>query len=309
MAFSKCWIAWSKLRRSYHNCLPLKYSSKATGLLVLAETYVIIPTYTDNFSYQSIHSKAIQALNKSLQLNPNGAEALTAKARLYFKFEQKWDEAMALFEKAIDINPNHAFAHFWFGVLLQVMNQPEKAKERHLKALELEPRWALFHYNLGVVYLRLDDVVSAEESFKSAMLLQPNWFFNDQAQFFLALKKKNYLKALGFWKKYKERWCEQFICEEQDVSIPIDIITNLAQDKGLTNSVRIEKIRTLNSFEDRLLFAALVNAKEIVYSELSNMVDENNYLFTQEIRMFYLDKFRDDPEFKVVLRAANQLEE
>jgi len=93
------------------------------------------------------------------------------------------------------------------------------------------------------------------------------------------------------------------------LEVPIEIIDNLDRDETLANQAMIQKIKTLNSFEDRLLFASLIDAREVLYADLRKMIDKNNYLFTQQIRMSYLDRYREDPAFKTILRAANLLKE
>ncbi len=59
------------------------------------------------------------------------------------------DEAVAQFQKALEINPNDAEAHINLGNALFRKGQPDEAIAQFQKALEINPSDAEAHSNLG----------------------------------------------------------------------------------------------------------------------------------------------------------------
>ena len=102
----------------------------------LAETYVLLPTFVFPPPSDAISTGKAFAL-KSLEINPNQAEAYSALAWA------KWSEADIQgaekeFRHAIDLNPNYATAHHWYGVFL-ISRNIEESLLQHRIARQLDP--------------------------------------------------------------------------------------------------------------------------------------------------------------------------
>ena len=124
------------------------------------------------------------------------------------------------------------------------------------------------------------------------------------AEFYLAIVNNDFQSAFQYWKKYNNIRCEQFTCNEQDL-ISISEILSFLANKG--NNITLEqkyKIQSLSITRDRVTFAALLDEREILYSELNKLKEEDSYNFCYLTRYFFLDKFRNDPEFKAILLSV-----
>jgi len=271
----------------------------------LAETYVVLPTYSNKISADIIVSKANEAIENSLRLNPNNAEALTAKGRFEYKFKLNWTASENAFKKAITLNPNYGPAHLWFGIYFHETEQLDKVPEQYFKTVELEPLWAISYYSLGLYYLKINDVTNAKKLFKQASEIQPGFVNNSLAEFYLAVLSNNFQSALQYWKKYTKVRCEQFICKEQDLITVSEILTFLANKGSSIIPGLKNKIQSLSLPRDRVIFAALLDDREILYSELNRLKKEDSYRFCSVfLYTFNADKFRNDPEFQAILRSV-----
>jgi len=270
----------------------------------LAETYVVLPSYTNKISTDIIVSKASEAIENSLQLNPNNAEALTAKGRFEYKFKLNWAESEKAFKKAITLNPNYGPAHLWYGIYFHETGQLDKAPKFYLKTVELEPRWAVSYYVFGLYYLNMNDVTNAKKLFKLSREIQPDYVNNSLAEFNLAVFINDFQGALKYWEEHIKIRCEQFTCKEQDL-ITVSEILRFLVNKGNNIIPDLKnKIQSLSLPRDRVTFAALLDEREILFSELNKLKEEDRYNFSYVLRYFFLDKVRNDPEFRSILRSV-----
>lgn len=122
--------------------------------------------------HQGKYEEAIAHFNRALELNPGYAKAHnnlgTALAA-----QGKTDEAIKHFGIALYINPGYAAAHSNVGVALAGRNELEKAIVHFREALRLRPDYAKVHSNLGAALVRQGKLQEALEHFQIALQLKP----------------------------------------------------------------------------------------------------------------------------------------
>lgn len=67
----------------------------------------------------------------------------------------KIDEAIFMYNKAIDIDDNYYKAHYNLGNIYLNDGRPNMAIEEYKKVIKLKPEYAYAHYNLGCAYIKL----------------------------------------------------------------------------------------------------------------------------------------------------------
>ncbi len=89
--------------------------------------------------------------------------------------KERLDEAMAQYQKALQINPNFAMAHNNLGnALLQTSNVDEAIA--HLqKAVQINPDYPSFHNNLGNALLQMSNVDQAIAQYQTALQINPDY--------------------------------------------------------------------------------------------------------------------------------------
>jgi tetratricopeptide (TPR) repeat protein len=83
------------------------------------------------------------------------------------------DEAIAHFQKALEIDPEYAKAHYNLGNALLQNGQVDTAIVQFQKALELQPGNELAHNNLGSAFLQKGEVDEAIAQFQKAIEIHP----------------------------------------------------------------------------------------------------------------------------------------
>lgn len=101
-------------------------------------------------------------LQKALQLDPSLGEAHASLGLLAMNRDWDWPKAEREFRRAIELNPNYATAHQWYGEFLAYMERFDEAIAEITFAHELDPLSAIIMTDVGKVYTlarRYDDAV------------------------------------------------------------------------------------------------------------------------------------------------------
>ena len=93
------------------------------------------------------------------------AEALFRKG-IVFMLAEHFDQALPCFEKAIQIKPDFADAHWFLGIAYSSIGRHSKAIAAYKTAIRIKPDDARVHYGLGMSYLMAGDRKSALEQYK-----------------------------------------------------------------------------------------------------------------------------------------------
>jgi len=95
---------------------------------------------------------AQESLERSLKLNPNFDQAMTALARALHQ-QGKNNEAIQWLEKALQENPKNLRAWYQKG-WISVSSDPDSAMVDFQKTLEIQPGFAMAHRDLGIILLQ-----------------------------------------------------------------------------------------------------------------------------------------------------------
>ena len=85
------------------------------------------------------------------------------------------DEAIAHYQRAVEIKPNYAEAHLNLGALLAGRGELDAATDHYHKALEFKPDFADAHTNLGNVLARRGQVDEAVAEYRRALDIDPDF--------------------------------------------------------------------------------------------------------------------------------------
>ncbi|WGV27867.1 serine protease [Halotia branconii] len=116
--------------------------------------------------------QAIANYEKAIQLNPKYANAYYNLGIALFD-QKKLDEAVAAYQKAIQLNPKDAIAYNNLGNALSDQKKLDEAVAAYQKAIQLNPKYAIAYYNLGIALFdqkKLDEAVAA---YQKAIQLNP----------------------------------------------------------------------------------------------------------------------------------------
>ncbi|MEG4455093.1 tetratricopeptide repeat protein [Microcoleus sp. N9_A1] len=132
------------------------------------------------------HSKSAESLTLSVldsgssnsgkpvtSFNSVSAETYIKQAEAYYA-QGKFEEAIAECKRAIEIQPNAAFAYKIAGNATQAMGKAEAARYWYAQALEIEPDFAEVYANLGSIYAQQKQWQKSIECYQKAIKIKPN---------------------------------------------------------------------------------------------------------------------------------------
>ena len=135
------------------------------------------------FYNQREFSKAIQAYQKVIELNPAYVEAYN-NLGITYQMMGDVDKAFGAYQKATDINPRYEKGYNNLGILLLLKGRDEEALEAFRKALAINPNNIETHINLGTLFKKKGQWDEAIESYQKALAIDP---FHKETHYNIAL--------------------------------------------------------------------------------------------------------------------------
>jgi serine/threonine-protein kinase len=151
-----------------------KDPSYALAYVGVADTYNL----TGFFCYLppvETFPRAKAAAKKALELDDTLGEAHVSLAYASAFFDWDWPAAEREFQLAIELNPNYATAHQWYGVYLFAMSRVDEAIMEAERARDLDPLSPMINTSVGISYYfarRQDESIATH---LKTMELAPNF--------------------------------------------------------------------------------------------------------------------------------------
>src|SRR5437773_1782138 len=143
----------------------------------LAQAYILVPFYTGADRFDA-YLKAKDAALKALRLDSNLAEAHAALGKVLFFSEIDLAGAMREYKRAIELAPNDATAHHWFGNdTLAALGQFEEAIAEGKHSVELDPLSIVINVDLGETFYYARRYDEAARQMRKALEIDPTSFY------------------------------------------------------------------------------------------------------------------------------------
>jgi tetratricopeptide (TPR) repeat protein len=105
--------------------------------------------------------------------SPNKSRPYSNLGQILTK-QERYDEALSNFLKAIQLNPNFVVARYNLGILYMKQGETNKAIEQYRKAVQVDPNFIKAYNNLGVALLEEDKTDESIEYLQQALQKDPN---------------------------------------------------------------------------------------------------------------------------------------
>src|SRR5438094_4460086 len=143
----------------------------------LAKAYILLPFYT-GADRRDASVKAKEAALKALRLDSNLAEAHTALGKVLFFSEIDLAGATREYKRAIELQPNDATAHHWFGNdTLTAIGRFEEAIAQGKRAVELDPLSIVINVDLGETFYYARRYDEADRQMRKTLEIDPTSFY------------------------------------------------------------------------------------------------------------------------------------
>jgi eukaryotic-like serine/threonine-protein kinase len=140
----------------------------------VADCYALFSRY-DVFSPKESFPTAKKAAMQALKIDTSLAEAYVSLAYVKQLYEWDWPGAEKDFKRALELNPNYATGHQWYGEFLLSMNRVDEGIKEAVRALELDPLSLQINSNLSLSYYMARQYDRAIDQARKTLELDPNY--------------------------------------------------------------------------------------------------------------------------------------
>lgn len=148
-------------------------SSAKKLLKQFPNAFPLLNLYGNALAAQSKTRDAVAVFRKALQIEPGIAE-LHFNVGMLLATLGRNEEAIASYKKAVSLKPSLVDAHYNLGIAYQALRQYELAAQSYRKAVEIEPRFYEAMANLGVVSQEQGLLEEAVQTYRQALAIQPD---------------------------------------------------------------------------------------------------------------------------------------
>jgi TolB-like protein/class 3 adenylate cyclase/Flp pilus assembly protein TadD len=274
----------------------------ALAYVGLADSYALLHFFGAASAADSF-PQAKAAAKRAVELEDTLAEAHTALAKLLCDYD--WDFAASdkEFQRAIELNPNYATAHHWYGETLAITGRFDEGIAESKRAQELDPLSLIINADLGEVYTFARQYDKAIELLRKTVEMDPRFYY---AQWRLgqALQLKGRLnEAIAEYRKAVEL--------NNDPSVLALLGQAYARAGQREEAQRIlarlgeeAKSRYVHAYSFALMYLALGD-KEHAMDELERAYRERAGSDIGWIKVDpMLDEFRGNPRFEALVQKV-----
>ena len=216
----------------------------------------------------------------------------------YYDFD--FPNALASYERAIELDPAYPTAHQWYAETLMTLRREPEALEQIRIAVELDPLAPIVHHVFGWIVQNGDKPLDAIPHYETVLKLNPNIVGTLGNLSGLYMELGDFDKA-RFWIR---QWGEK---ANLDVSVDLAVVDALENP-----ALRQNAIKRLQDSPDhidgagfRAVYFMLMGEKELALQSLETGLENGDTSATQVNSMRAYEVLRDNPRFQAHLKKMN----
>lgn len=286
----------------------IEYFNKAIGLdpnYALAYDGLAY-CYYNNFylPFKESMTKGRVLAKRALEVDPGLAEARVSLGLINTWLDYDWPAAEREFRQAIELKPNYAPAHLWYGFYLMARGRSDESIAESRRAIELDPLSDEANTGLGVYLFYARRYEEAKEQLRKTLDLEPNFWF---ARLYLArvyTAKSEF--ALAIAELEKTRLIEGASTEVQSALAYVYAVAG-RKDKArrIIDALKEQsKRKYVPPYNIAVVYAGL-GEKERSFAYLEKEYAEGAYYMNLLKVDPELDSLRSSPQFEAFLRRLN----
>src|SRR5437016_6686160 len=285
----------------YFNQAIEKDPSYALAYSGLADDYVLLPNYAGGLPRETF-PKAKASAKRALELDETLGEAHVPLAVALYRFDWSFSEAEGEFQRAIELNPNYATAHQFYGEYLAAVGHFEKGIAELKRAQELDPLSLIINADLGKAYFYARRYDQAGEQLRKTMEMDQSF---QTAHFYLGMvyvMKGSFPDSIAEYQRAKQL---------NDDPRMLGLLGHAYAVSGQ----RDEALKTLDQLKENagqryvspysfaLVYAGLGDKDQAFQWLEKSRQDRTPYLSTIKVDPL-LDNLRSDPRFAELMRRV-----
>jgi TolB-like protein/DNA-binding winged helix-turn-helix (wHTH) protein len=172
-----------------------KNPNDARAYAGLAAAYALTSGYSA-IPPRELMEKARAAAEHALELDEGLAEAHTARAWIAQTYEWNWPLAEKEYQRAIQLNPNYATAHHWYGEFLALQGRFDESFQEMDRAQQLDPLSLIISADKAAFLYFSRNYDRATEQFTNVLEMEPS-FPRAQMVIYVYVQTGQYDEALA----------------------------------------------------------------------------------------------------------------
>lgn len=126
------------------------------------------------YSQRDEYEEAIRLFNEALELDPNDAWAHAGIGNVY-RWQGEFETAIKKYKIACDLAPELAYPRFMLGTAYDGQGDLDAARTEYEKSIELDPDYDVAYNSMGTIYVRQQESKEAIRYYKKAIELDPTY--------------------------------------------------------------------------------------------------------------------------------------
>jgi TolB-like protein/class 3 adenylate cyclase/Flp pilus assembly protein TadD len=265
----------------------------------LADCYLLIGNYSV-LPPKDAMPKAKAAAMQALQMDETLAEAHATLGFANFLFDWDFPRAEQEFKRSLELNPNYATAHQWYGEYLTWQGRFDEGIAEMKRALELDPLSIIINDDLGYVYYYARQYDKSIEQLHKTLEMDPNFTVARSDLGLAYAQKKMYEEAIAELRRAISQGNTDYLAQ-------LGYVYAVAGKRTEAQKVLIElkdsKNQYVSPFGIALIYAAL-DEKEQAFVWFERAYGERSYLLTSLKVDPTLDNIREDSRFIDLMRRV-----
>jgi len=282
----------------YYNKAIQEDPGEARSYAGLAHCYIVLPMLTQAGMTESAQ-KASEAAQKALSLDDSLPEAHLAIAEIEFYQDWNFPGAEKEFRRTLELNPNYATGHQWYGEFLSVLGRPDEAINEVEAALALDPLAAVVHHQAGQTFQQARQYDRAIQEYRQALKLNPDFYVSYEALYWAYRRQGKFEAAIQAMQGASPYWRP-----EQGMSSQIGRLSAAYAQGGKEGFLR-QSIEMHKRFRDGDYYLARDYAdlgdRESALQQLELSFKKGNQIVLWMRIDGELDPLRSDPRFQNLL--------
>jgi tetratricopeptide (TPR) repeat protein len=264
-------------------------SSYALAYVGIADSYITLGQWLVLRSGEAF-PKAKEAALRALEIDDSLGEAHASLAEVKQDFDWDWRGAENNFRTALELSPDYATAHRWYGQFLAAMGRFDEGLKEIKRAQELDPLSLIINAAEGFLFYFARDYDKGIEQCKKTLEMDPDF-----------LPARTYLS----WNYGGKGMYEEALREAQKIDDRYLMAVTYARMNRYEEARRLlaEVLRypQLYSFYSSIVYFQLGENEEALKG-LEKAYDEHAYgLHFSKVHPL-LDHVRSDPRFQALLK-------
>jgi hypothetical protein len=141
----------------------------------LAYAYLVLPEYSPDADVVTVRERSAAAAARSLEIDPDQTDALTAMGWGRMIHDYEWEEAERLIARALDLDSSNVNALHWQSHVVSWKGRHDEAVALARKGVDLDPLSPIMRSNLGFILMEAREY---EDALRELEAVPPNFEFN-----------------------------------------------------------------------------------------------------------------------------------